>query len=366
METTFDKSKVGFSSVKVAKGRGFFTPSLTVTFEVENESSADVRLDRLIYNVDLQVDGWSPTLGSGTYLESVTIPNGKTTRVADEFRFDYETVRLIDNQMTDYRRNISWKIRVKGFFEGPSREAFESAVINFEGRPDAQQPPWTPYSTWKDWVQGWQKYGRPQPYEYIEKLVELERTLSTMVEQAKTEMRISLSEKTEQSLTRLVEEIKKTFRQERFEHEFLTTEPRGTDDNPLNKRIEEMITQSTKSLEIMTPRIDKYYGEMKKASERGVSIRIVVLPTSEARGERKKFKKSAVRDLKKVAEVSEIPILHARMVISDMQRALLTTADITQDGLVDQFNYGIYSSDPRLVGESIRYFQEVWKRRGQE
>lgn len=363
MATAFDQSRVGFASVKVAKGRGFFCPSLAITFEVENESGSDVRLDRLVYAIEVQVDhNWSPTLGGGTYLESVTIPNDKTIPVTDEFRFDYEAVRQIDRQMIDHRRNIVWKIQVKGFFEGPSGQAFDLSWVKFQGSVQDQKPPWTPYSTWKDWVEGWQNYGRPQPYEYVEKLAELERKLATMVESAKTEMKISLSEGTEQSLTKLIEEAKSALRQERFEFEFLTTEPRGTDDNPLNKRLKQMIIQSAKSLDIMSPRVDRYYGEMKRAIEKGVKLRLVVQPLSETRGNRKKFKKVAIKDLKGVAKVREMSILHSRMVIGDGQRVLLTTADITQDGLVDQLNYGIYSSDPILVQESARYFEEVWKK----
>jgi len=359
----FDKSKLWINSVKVTKGKRILLapPSLDITFEVKNESGQEVRLDRISYTISLEVDGWTPTLGNGTYLENVSIPNGKTTPVTHEFVFDYEAAAQIDNRMKDFRHNISWKIQTKTFFfVEPVAEVIESAAV-FEGNANTQQLPWTPFSIWKEWMDRWQKFARPKPYEYIEKLSELETRLRTMVENAKKGMVVSLSEKTEQLLTKVVEEIK-TVGQKRFEYDFLTTEPRGTDNNPLNKRVEQMIMQSENSLEIMSPRIDRYYGEMGKASEKRVQLRIITQPISQAKGERKKFKKVAVKDLKKVAKVRETSIMHCRMIICDRKSVLLTTADITQDGLVDQFNYGIYSLDPRLVEDSIMYFEEVWRK----
>jgi len=349
------------SSVKIARGSLFFVPSLEITFEVTNNLDVDARLDRIVYTIQIQVDDWVPTLGSETYLESAIIPKGSTVPFTHQFFLDYEAVRQIDDRMKDIHDNISWRIRTKTFIESPSGSDPLELSGDHVGDANAQKDPWTPYSTWKRWVETWQVHARPKPYEYLEKIGELETRLRTMIEQAKTGMRISLSEKTEQLLTSVVEEIRNAVSPKRLEFEFLTTEPRGTDNNPLNKCVERMITDSAKSLEIVSLRIDKYYGEIKKARAKGVELRIMVQPTSQAKGERKKFKKAAIMDLKEVAKVKETPILHSRMIISDKKTVLLTTADITQDGLIDQFNYGIYSSNPRLVSESLKYFEEVWR-----
>jgi hypothetical protein len=59
--------------------------------------------------------------------------------------------------------------------------------------------------------------------------------------------------------------------------------------------------------------------------------------------------------------VRQNELLHARMVVSDEQRLLVSNADLTRDQLHDSFNAGIYTEHPKTVNSATEMFTSMWE-----
>lgn len=83
----------------------------------------------------------------------------------------------------------------------------------------------------------------------------------------------------------------------------------------------------------------------------------------DVRGSRQGIKKDVLNDLIEVTDgnVKEHHRLHSRVLISDEQKVLVSSADLTRDQLRDEFNAGVLTQAPNTVESAIEYFDEIWE-----
>lgn len=134
------------------------------------------------------------------------------------------------------------------------------------------------------------------------------------------------------------------------------------EDKSLSEAVERIIGESKNDLKIITPYIDmSLITELLEKLRQGVNIQIVTRPINEFKGKDKKSASSYIRKyLDKNHKVNTD--IHARMIIRDSVEALVSSADLTQDSLLAQFNAGIIVSDTNVIRKLLDYFNRVWAR----
>lgn len=138
----------------------------------------------------------------------------------------------------------------------------------------------------------------------------------------------------------------------------ITTVPPS--DRGLSNDVNRIIFIAKNNLKIMTPYIDMTVLDLILSKVRsGVEVKIITRTRKEVEGKDKKATFDHIRnELDRNHKVSEF--LHSRVIIRDEVEALLSSADLTHDSLVSQFNAGILSSDPKVVEKLLDYFNLVW------
>jgi len=51
---------------------------------------------------------------------------------------------------------------------------------------------------------------------------------------------------------------------------------------------------------------------------------------------------------------------HSRIVIVDNQEVLISSSDLDRNGLIDQYNAGIWTRDKETVDDAIKFFENIW------
>ncbi len=52
--------------------------------------------------------------------------------------------------------------------------------------------------------------------------------------------------------------------------------------------------------------------------------------------------------------------IQPRMVIVDKHEVLISSSDLDRNGLIDQYNAGIWTRDKETVDEAIKFFENIW------
>jgi hypothetical protein len=125
-----------------------------------------------------------------------------------------------------------------------------------------------------------------------------------------------------------------------------------------------MIEDTQESLYLSTRGIGMLHHDLLDLLDRipDLDFRIVT-NRKRATGDRKRFKRAAMDELAKRTGtgVRQNELLHARMVVSDEQRLLVSNADLTRDQLHDSFNAGIYTEHPKTVNSATEMFTSMWE-----
>ncbi len=125
-----------------------------------------------------------------------------------------------------------------------------------------------------------------------------------------------------------------------------------------------IIESAESELRIATLRMDLLHDEIidRLESTDDLEVRIIT-STGTSSYERSKMKKAVMNELVKRLDgkVKEDPLMHARMVIGDDEEAIISSADLTRDQLVDEFNAGVYSQNNQFVSDAIEFFDEIWR-----
>ena len=131
----------------------------------------------------------------------------------------------------------------------------------------------------------------------------------------------------------------------------------------IRNRMEKMILSSTENLRIATIRIDMLHDEIIDAKENHNSLEVKYLTTPKSgKGNRSKMKTAVENEMivRLRGNVHEDRLMHTRMIISDRSELLVSSADLTRDQLVDEFNVGIYTRDKDSISEAITIFDKMW------
>jgi cardiolipin synthase len=139
-------------------------------------------------------------------------------------------------------------------------------------------------------------------------------------------------------------------------------------------RMKEMFKNAKEEVLITSPHIyytDWLTAELKPLIDRGVSVRIITWPSFE----RRQFKsleevyedKKQYFTLKRFLEmfpkgtVKLNDNIHAKLVIVDRREVFLTTANLTQTGLFENYEVGFWAENEELAKQAVEFFNRVWE-----
>ncbi|WP_081461301.1 phospholipase D-like domain-containing protein [Halalkalicoccus jeotgali] len=149
--------------------------------------------------------------------------------------------------------------------------------------------------------------------------------------------------------------------------DFVETSPpteSGTHTTTLRTEVERLIQETENELKICSPYIDMLHEDLIDLSENNESIEIKVLakPKGDISGNRARLAKSAIEQLNRASnrEVRTNYLIHSRIVISDNELLLVSSADFTRDQLVDEFNAGLTTGDEDAIASATNYFDNLW------
>ncbi len=130
-------------------------------------------------------------------------------------------------------------------------------------------------------------------------------------------------------------------------------------------KIRDMLNSAETEIKILSPFIDVMYEDIVDLAKNNpdLSIKLVTRPSRDIKGMRERIAKN-VLDLLKMATRGNLrtnEILHARMIIVDGKEALISSADLTRDQLIDEFNAGIWVRDKETVKRATDFFDNIWK-----
>lgn len=58
-------------------------------------------------------------------------------------------------------------------------------------------------------------------------------------------------------------------------------------------------------------------------------------------------------------KILEYGLIHARIAIVDENEAIISSADLTQEGLICKYNAGIYFRDSIVIKDAIAFFDNL-------
>lgn len=130
----------------------------------------------------------------------------------------------------------------------------------------------------------------------------------------------------------------------------------------IDERVATMIQSADQRIRISSLQIDKHHDQLLDVIEEGVQVQ-VLSRMEKPRGERQKMKRAVINDLIKQSDgqVRGTNLNHSRMVIVDDRELLVSSADLTRDQLVDEFNAGLYTRSREAVQEASSFFDRLWE-----
>ena len=154
-------------------------------------------------------------------------------------------------------------------------------------------------------------------------------------------------------------------RTERTKLHFVHTAPISNQRMPVKDiylKIESMLDSAETEIKILSPYMNLMYDHIIGLAKNNpdLTIKIVTRNLSDTKG---KIGRNALDLLKKVTkgEIRENEILHARMIIVDDKEALISSADLTRDQLIDEFNAGVWVRDKETVKRATDFFDNIWE-----
>lgn len=144
------------------------------------------------------------------------------------------------------------------------------------------------------------------------------------------------------------------------EMNFLSTIPPY--DKSLLDYSQKMVKTASENLKIITPYIDmSLIALLLEKHDEKIDIKIITRDRNNFSG---KSSKEAYEHIhKKLGNNHKHDnLIHSRIIIRDDVEALVSSADLTQDSLLGQFNAGIATTNNIMVNKLLDYFQQVWNK----
>ena len=131
-------------------------------------------------------------------------------------------------------------------------------------------------------------------------------------------------------------------------------------DRSLLEEVIRLLQESKSHLMIVTPYVDmEVMNEIQKRLDEGITVYIVTRPKSDFGGDRAKAAFDYLRQAVKGNHTTNGQV-HARFIVSDYDKVLVSSADLSHDSLIAQYNAGIVCSHPEIVRRMVDYFQSIW------
>jgi hypothetical protein len=179
----------------------------------------------------------------------------------------------------------------------------------------------------------------------------------------------------QQSIERLTKENQElqaelvALREEAQELSFVHTSPHfpdaayGVKVTSIKDTIEAMLQRAEHSIRISTRQMDMFEDELIRLKQGDPDLEITVLSRGpeKAEGPRKRIAGRAFERMKEagIKLPIEQDLLHSRMVVVDEQEVLVSSADLDYTQMEKEFNAGIWTDNPDVVAEAIRYFDNL-------
>ncbi|WP_456370718.1 phospholipase D family protein [Geoglobus sp.] len=162
--------------------------------------------------------------------------------------------------------------------------------------------------------------------------------------------------------TRLEKRLKK--------HEVVKNPPWSGD---LLAKMKEMIQRAEKEILITSPHIyytDWLTAELQPLMSRGIKFRIITWPSyrrdvyrsvEEVQEDKKQyFTLKRFLEMFPPGSVRLNDNIHAKMLVVDEREVLVTTANLSQTGLYENYEIGVYAENPELAKRAKEFFELVW------
>jgi len=132
----------------------------------------------------------------------------------------------------------------------------------------------------------------------------------------------------------------------------------------LQVKILSMIKSAKSEIKILSLYFDMMYEDIIDFCKEHVdiSVKIITRPKGDVTGLRGKIAQNVI-DILNIAtkgNVRKNELLHTRLIIVDKKEMIVSSADLTRDQMVDEFNAGIYLRDPDAIKEALNFFEKVW------
>jgi hypothetical protein len=160
------------------------------------------------------------------------------------------------------------------------------------------------------------------------------------------------------------------FNYEKTRPKFIHTSPiyKGKGNLPIKdirNKIHEMLHSAEKEIRICSLYIDMLYEELIgiKTEKENIDIKIVTRPAKDIEGMRKRIAQNVldILDIYTKGNLRKVDLIHSRMIIIDDKELLVSSADMTYVGLIDEFNAGIWTKDHDAIIKAIEFFDNIWK-----
>ncbi|AKG91179.1 PLD-like domain [Geoglobus ahangari] len=153
-------------------------------------------------------------------------------------------------------------------------------------------------------------------------------------------------------------------------HEVVKNPPWSGD---LLAKMKEMIQRAEKEILITSPHIyytDWLTAELQPLMSRGIKFRIITWPSyrrdvyrsvEEVQEDKKQyFTLKRFLEMFPPGSVRLNDNIHAKMLIIDEREVLITTANLSQTGLYENYEVGVYADNPDLAKRAKEFFELVW------
>ena len=133
-------------------------------------------------------------------------------------------------------------------------------------------------------------------------------------------------------------------------------------DKSLKQDVKRLINNATGDLKIITPYIDmSLVSELLQKHNHGVHVEIITRSKNDFTG--KGAEEAFVHISKALDENHKInEHIHSRVIVRDELEALVSSADLTHDSLLGQFNVGVIVSEPIIINKLLEYFKTTWQK----
>lgn len=138
----------------------------------------------------------------------------------------------------------------------------------------------------------------------------------------------------------------------------VTTSP--PDDRSLLDEFIRLIGEARSRLMVATPYIDmQVMNEIQKKINEGVEVYVITRRRQDFGGDQAKAAFDYLRRMLKGNHAINKQV-HARFIVSDYDKVLVSSADLSHDSLIAEFNAGMVCTEPGIVKKMEEYFRLIW------